>query len=335
MQWIQAEGSLFLVRQNMNPDQSRRSFLKLAGAPVLNAMLSPATNLLTDTPASTRPVVCLFSKHLGWIKDYKRLAEQTASLGFTGTDLTVRPGGHVLPERVQEDLPKAFDALKEAGAPIVMITTRIQDPRDPTTRGILKTASSLGIRRYRRDGEKWEGEGARNPLKRISELQSRIHELALLNQEYGLFAGIHNHSGFDLGATPWEVYELVKREDPRWMGSNFDVAHATIEGGLGGWRSGFWLLASASRIQMLALKDFVWKKQANGWEPDFCALGQGMVDFKTFFAYLKEINFSGPISVHFEYGKHNRPHRSDEPELFADMKRDLSVLSTWMREAQL
>jgi hypothetical protein len=73
-----------------------------------------------------------------------------------------------------------------------MITTRIQDPRDPTTRKILKTASSLGIRRYRRDGEKWEG--SRDPLKRIAELQGRIRELALLNKEYGLFAGMHNHS---------------------------------------------------------------------------------------------------------------------------------------------
>jgi len=317
----------------MNSDQSRRRFLKLAaGAPLLNATLIPAA-LSSDPPKPTKPVVCLFSKHLGWIKDYDRLAERTASLGFAGTDLTVRPGGHVLPERVEEDLPKAFESLKKAGAPIAMITTRVQDPRDPTTRKILKTASSVGIRRYRRDGEKWEE--SRDPLKRIAELRGRIHELALLNKEYGLFSGIHNHSGFDLGATPWEVYELVKSEDPRWIGSNFDVAHATIEGGLGGWRSGFRLLASASRIQMLALKDFAWTKQGDKWEPDFCALGRGMVDFKTFFGYLKEINFTGPISMHFEYGKHNNPQPSDEPELFANMKRDLALLRKWMAEIQL
>jgi sugar phosphate isomerase/epimerase len=65
---------------------------------------------------------------------------------------------------------------------------------------------------------------------------------------------------------------------------------------------------------MLALKDFAWTKQGDKWEPDFCALGRGMVDFKTFFGYLKEINFAGPISMHFEYGKHNTPQPSDEPE---------------------
>ncbi|HEU0007529.1 MAG TPA: sugar phosphate isomerase/epimerase, partial [Terriglobia bacterium] len=149
----------------MHPDQSRRRFLKVAAcAPLLNTALEPVTPYFAETPKTAKPVVCLFSKHLGWIKDYDRLAERTASLGFAGTDLTVRPGGHVLPERVEEDLPKAFESLKKAGAPIAMITTRIQDPRDPTTRKILKTASSLGIRRYRRDGEKWEG--SRDPLER-------------------------------------------------------------------------------------------------------------------------------------------------------------------------
>jgi sugar phosphate isomerase/epimerase len=317
----------------MNPDRSRRSFLRHAACATSLSALRPAAALLSDPAKPTKPVVCLFSKHLGWIKDYERLAERTVSLGFAGTDLTVRPGGHVLPERVEEDLPKAFESLRKAGAPIAMITTRIQDPHDPTTRKILKTASSLGIRRYRRDGEQWEG--SRDPLKRIAELRGRIHELALLNKEYGLFAGMHNHSGFDLGATPWEVYELVKSEDPLWIGSNFDVAHATIEGGLGGWRSGFRLLASASRVQMLALKDFAWTKQGDKWEPDFCPLGQGMVDFKTFLGYLKEIDFAGPISMHFEYGKHNRPQASDEPELLADMKRDLALLRKWMAEVQL
>jgi len=318
----------------MYPDQSRRSFLSLAvGGSALKWVLTPAAALLSDTQKLAKPIVCLFSKHLGWIRDYDHLAERTVSLGFAGIDLTVRPGGHVLPERVEEDLPRAFEAFKKAGAPVAMITTRIQDPRDPITRKILKTASILGIRRYRRDGEKWGT--SRDPLKRIAELQPQIRELTLLNQEYGIFAGIHNHSGFDLGATPWEVYELVKAQDPRWMGSNFDVAHATIEGGLGGWRSGFHLLAAASRIQMLALKDFAWTKRSGRWEPEFCALGQGMVDFTTFFRYLKEINFDGPISMHFEYGKHNHPQPSDGPELLADIRRDLVLLRKWMAAVRL
>lgn len=311
------------------PRHRRELLMCLAGAAILRRM-----SFSSPAPATfTRPVLCLFSKHLGWIKDYSRLAETIAALGFEGIDLTVRPGGHVLPERVEEDLPKAHQALKNVGVSVAMITTRIEDARDPVTRKILKTASQFGIRRYRRDGEKWQGEI--RPLKRIAELQTQMRELAELNKKFGLFAGIHNHSGFDLGATPWEVFELVKACDASWIGSNFDVAHATIEGGLGGWRSGFRLLAADHRIRMLAMKDFVWEKTNSRWQPEFCPLGQGMVDFKTFLAYLKEIEFAGPVSMHFEYGKHNRPRPEDEPELLADIRRDLATLRSWLKDAHL
>jgi sugar phosphate isomerase/epimerase len=308
----------------------RRGFLRqtAAGAVLLNVSSKPA-----QSPAAKKPAVCLFSKHLGWINDYSKLAETIAGLGFDGTDLTVRPGGHVLPERVEEDLPRAQEALKKAEVPVIMITTRIEDAREPVTRKIVKTAAALGIRYYRRDGEKWQG--ATDPLKRIHELQTKIRELATLNRESSVFAGIHNHSGFDLGATPWEVYELVKSQDAAWIGSNFDVAHATIEGGLGGWRSGFRLLAADNRVRMLAIKDFAWAKGNSGWQPEFCRLGQGMVDFKTFLGFLKEIGFAGPISMHFEYGKHNHPRAEDEPELLADIRRDLTLLRSWLKAVQL
>jgi L-ribulose-5-phosphate 3-epimerase len=313
---------------------SRRSFLRITGGVAfLSTIEAHGMARARNASSSARPSVCLFSKHLGWIKVYSQLAKTLSELGFDGVDLTVRPGGHVLPEKVEEDLPRASAALKKAGVPIAMITTRVQDPRDPLTRKILRTASSLGVRHYRRDGEKWEG--ATNPLKRIAELQTQIRELVELNQQYGLFAGIHNHSGFDLGATPWEVYELVKAYDPARIGSNFDIAHATIEGGLGGWRSGFRLLAAESRIGMLAIKDFFWQKQGNDWRPEFCPLGKGMVDFKTFFSYLKEIGFAGPISMHFEYGKHNRPRPEDQSELLADIRRDQALLRSWLSEAGL
>ena len=58
-------------------------------------------------------------------------------------DLTVRAKGHVLPERVTEDLPRAVEALRKAGLEVPMITTDITSAADagPT----LKTASRLGI----------------------------------------------------------------------------------------------------------------------------------------------------------------------------------------------
>jgi L-ribulose-5-phosphate 3-epimerase len=42
--------------------------------------------------------ISIFSKHLQWL-DYKGMAKVLSEIGFDGTDLTLRPGGHVLPER--------------------------------------------------------------------------------------------------------------------------------------------------------------------------------------------------------------------------------------------
>jgi hypothetical protein len=75
----------------------RRDFLKTAAA-------LPA--LAEGAPSPSRPALCIFSKHMAQF-DWQGLAENARRVGFDGVDLTVRPGGHVLPERVAEDLPRA------------------------------------------------------------------------------------------------------------------------------------------------------------------------------------------------------------------------------------
>ena len=55
------------------------------------------------------------------------MAEVSADLGFDGLDITVRPKGHVLPERVVVDLPEAVDAMMGFGMKPGMITTEVWD----------------------------------------------------------------------------------------------------------------------------------------------------------------------------------------------------------------
>ena len=44
-------------------------------------------------------------------------------MGFDGVDLSVRPEGHVLPEKVERDLPKAVEAIRKVGfSPFIMTT---------------------------------------------------------------------------------------------------------------------------------------------------------------------------------------------------------------------
>ncbi len=90
-----------------------------------------------------RPPVCVFSKHLQFITDYGDLARTAKDLGLDGLDLTVRTGGHVLPENAATDLPRAVEAIRAEGLDVPMITTGLDDGTDADARPILEAASKL------------------------------------------------------------------------------------------------------------------------------------------------------------------------------------------------
>jgi hypothetical protein len=66
-------------------------------------------------------------------------------MGFDGVDLTVRTGGHVLPERVEQDLPKLTAILRKAGLALPMVTTGIVDVRTPYAENVLRALKDVGI----------------------------------------------------------------------------------------------------------------------------------------------------------------------------------------------
>jgi sugar phosphate isomerase/epimerase len=94
-------------------------------------------------------------------------------------------------------------------------------------------------------------------------------------------------------------------------------------------------------IRGVAIKDFYWGKNAKGkWEPVWCPLGEGMVNFPAFFAMLKEAKFSGPVQLHTEYplgGVEDgaKTLTMDKSLILATIRKDLDTLKGWMRQAQL
>ena len=129
---------------------SRRTLL--AGAAMSGAFRALAEDTVQPTDSAPAKLkICVFSKHLQWTS----VAEAAAiarDIGFDGVDLTVRAGGHVLPERVEADLPTAVEAVRRAGLTVPMISTEIAGVQTPHAEAILKTASQLGIRQYRWGG---------------------------------------------------------------------------------------------------------------------------------------------------------------------------------------
>lgn len=281
-------------------DLSRRSFL-CAGAKVATALgvtghLGMPATAVPQAHTGARPRISIFSKHLQWL-DYKGMAETAAEIGFNGVDLTVRPKGHVLPERVEDDLPRAVEAVNKVGLRVEMIASSAGDPRDERTEAILKTAGALGIRYYRMGYYRYDQ--TRNIMAQLNEFKPAFRDLAAMNKQYGIAATYQNHAGEKyVGAALWDLHYLMRDLDPRWIGAQYDIRHAMAEGG-STWTVTLRLLANL--INTLAIKDFVWAKSKNKWRTTNVPPGEGMVDFPRYASLLGQLKINVPMTLHIEY----------------------------------
>lgn len=313
---------------------SRRRFMKEAA--ITGALVPLINSSAANQNQDKKPFrICIFSKHLQWL-DYNGMAQTTAELGFDGVDLTVRRGGHVLPERVEDDLPKAVEAVKSAGIKPLMMATDISDPDDPNTEKILRTASALGIRYYRLG--KYRYNDNKSIASTLNEAKPKIRDLAAMNKHYNIHGDYQNHAGSRyVGAPVWDLWEIIKDLDPTYMGCQFDIRHATVEGGQA-WPLHFKVISKW--IKSLAIKDFFWEKQNSSWQAVNCPLGEGAVDFAHYLQLLKTLSITGPVSVHYEYdlggANHGETRLTMEKEkVITAIRRDLEFLKTRLRENYL
>src|SRR5215218_4407559 len=269
---------------------SRREFLARATAVAVTAgTLGPAALHAATAPASAPEdwLIAVFSKPLQWLP-FADVGPAIAEAGFRAVDLTVRPGGHVLPERVEDDLPRAVETLRRSGLTVPMITTAITDASDPLTRRVLETARKMGVSHYRMGY--WTYPPTTDPLRAVRDLKPRAAALAALNREIGIRGGYQNHAGTRVGGSVWDLGVLLEGIEPDGLGVQYDIRHAVAEGGES-WPVTLRLIAP--HIDTVALKDHVWAKRPDGrWEPRSVPLGEGMVDFD---AYLRQLLARGPL----------------------------------------
>lgn len=316
-------------------NQSRRKFIK---STVIAGTLSPfmygelQAGLLHGINPVTPLNVSVFSKHLQFL-NYKDMADAAAEIGFDGVDLTVRPNGHVLPERVENDLPEAMDAIRKTGLYTSMITTTVQDVNNSEDIKVLETASKLGVEYYRMNWLKYP-DGKSIP-EAIGQFKQTLADLSQLNKKLGITGCYQNHSGNLAGASLWELWEILKNVDQQNMGVQYDIRHAVVEGGMS-WKNGLRLIQP--HIKILAIKDCIWLKKNGSWLVENVPLGEGMVDFRSYFKLLKEYKIQVPVSLHYEYPLGGAEHgassiTTDKQTIFNAMKRDLMKLQQLWQEA--
>jgi L-ribulose-5-phosphate 3-epimerase len=304
---------------------TRRDFL--AGTCAVPASVA-LTNIRGVSQAENGRTICLFSKHLpelGW----KDLARTTWETGFQGIDLTVRKGGHVLPENAARDLPQAVSAIRAEGLQVPMITTDVLSAT-PIAREVFATAGKLGIPFLKPGYYYYKFVDVRRELE---EAARQFRELAELAAQHRVQVGFHNHARY-VGAPVWDVARFMDNLDPQWTGYYFDACHAVTEGGDAGWKIAMNL--ASPRIKMIAVKDFIWEKTPKGrWEPRICPLGEGMVPWKEYFAMLAQSGFRGPVSLHIEYEIPGATAAARQENTLAAARRDLAFLRARLQEASL
>jgi sugar phosphate isomerase/epimerase len=297
---------------NHDSEFSRRSLIRTslgAAAAVSLPGFGPATAVADDK--KLRWEFCTFSKPLQDLS-YEECANIVADVGFDGIEAPVRPKGQVVPERVEEDLPKLIEVLKNKGLAMTLLTSGINEVnKEQHTEKVLKTAANLGVKRFRMSYYKYDLNKPIHP--QLADFQAKLKDLVALTDELGIKPVYQNHSGKNyFGAPIWDLFEVLSDYQPEQVGVAYDIGHATVEGAKA-WPLNFALIRPF--IDTVYLKEPHWNNNKLDWGP----IGEGAVD-KGFFKTLKNSDFDGPISVHIEYLQRR------VPEVTAAMHENLATV---------
>jgi sugar phosphate isomerase/epimerase len=297
-----------------SPNISRRDSILAAAATLCTPLLARSA-----MPVEKAAPICVFTKPFNSLS-FDVLADKIAELGFDGIEAPIRVGGHIEPTEVEAKLPLLVDALQKRGLEVTVMTTDINDPRDPLTVRVLKTAAELGIRRYRMNYMEYDLK-QRSVSEQLKAWHPQFLELAELNEQLGIRGLYQNHASSKLlGGALWDLSQVLQGISVGHLGVAYDIRHATVEGGMS-WGITFNMIRP--HIDTVYVKDFIW----SGAKLKNVPLGEGMIDPR-FFKLLRESEFAGPISMHEEYLDHT--DATLVPAHLHAMKQDLSVLRSWL-----
>ena len=314
--------------------QNRRKFISTMA--VAGAAIPFASTLESYMPgtAEGKFPVRLFSKPLDSY-DFGFMCECISKSGIGGFDLTVRSGGKVEPAAVETALPKLVDEAKKFNLAIDMMVSGIVSAIDPDTDKVLKTASSLGVTHYRLGY--YEFDNKIGIWESLQKHKAGLKGIVELNRKYRIHGGYQNHAGTRVGGPVWDLYELLRDFPPEFAGCQYDVRHAMVEG-TNSWIIGMRLIAS--HIRTLAIKDFTWKTGNGKPQAVTVPLGEGMVNFDLFFKTVKELNITGPITLHIEYpllekGEEKLSLIQQQEIIVRKLKKDMDYLNIYLNKYQL
>lgn len=302
----------------------------------------------------------VFSKRFEHLS-VEKMAETVADLGLDGIELAVRGSGHSLPEaaagtaghvtpdRVRADLPKAVATCRAHGLDVGWLATDITSTDSPHAREVIAVASDCGIRQFKLGYYHYRGFG--HLRQQIDEARRDLEGVQRLCGQYGIQAGVHVHAGYCLSAEAMLAERLVEGFDPAALGIYADFGHMGLEGAYGGWVQSFDLISE--RMIMLSLKNvglfpYTDRDEDDGrrshvrltqdpqrtgelgsivsWESRFVPLREGITPYYEAFQYLKQTGYDNYASFHTEYQGAWSWRELSYPELLAQLKDDVAFV---------
>ena len=311
----------------------RRNFL--AGAAALTALAAREAAFPTQAAAQAAPgdqqlVTQLWSRHLQWVSTQEqansdpygtgiKVGEALRAAGYAAVDLTVRSGGHVLPELVATNLPLMLNGIRSTGAICDHIGVNFAPPTDRTNtqwiasqfvHEILSVAGDNGIRKYRFNNSGGASFGSNTFGEQMTELLDGLrvnhHRLAAINAKYGVGGVAHTH-GSNVGVTVYDYAYAMDGIDPDLIGINLAIGHtATAAPGT------MWQLEMRRHmpsIKCTAVEDL--KATVNPTTgalsisrtqpPGATGTGGGVINWATFYSLLRLGGYSGAAESQIEY----------------------------------
>lgn len=243
----------------------------------------------------------VFSKMFQFL-DYERCSELLAKAGATGVEWTVRAGGHIEPNRVKTDLPKAVAVARSHGLKSDMMVVSYMRADEPGADEVFKVAADCGIRQFRPGYFDYiAGETAAAAADRV---KAAFDTYVKLGEQTGLRSVHHNHNTIDgvvrFGGVIWDIWSIMKDYDPKYVSFEFDPMRAMREIGAS-WRAA--LGCVATHIGAVCLKDFRMEPSTDPLtaKETLTAAGAGVVPWADVKAALDEAKISAPFVLHYEW----------------------------------
>jgi sugar phosphate isomerase/epimerase len=267
----------------------------------------------------------LFTDNLADL-DIRETCRSAKKAGFDGLDLTLRPGGHVLPENAERGLAAAHEIADQEGVSIPMVSTGITSADDPFAEKVI-AAAHFRIRSFKLGYLRYQPFGSL--AKQLDEARRKLESVLALTRRYHVRPCLHAHSGPILSNGPL-LYLLLKDFSPEDIGAYVDPMHMSVEGANSGWEMALDLVAPW--IALVGVKNYTFvatERDAFGqqrFQIKYAPLADGIAPLPQFFQRLKQIGYDGIVSLHSEYKGASSFRRLTTPELLDQSATDLRYL---------